>query len=114
MKNLIEIVMDDGTKLYIEAINNEAFNADNSLKIPVASGERVVKRTSEFLESSFVQIKNYANSIIKSIKNTDIQPDEFEVEFAVNFSADLGIIISSISTEANVTIRMKWNNDKEN
>ena len=44
----------------------------------------------------------------------EFKPDEFEVEFAVKFSADAGIIISSIGTESSVTVKMKWNKDGGN
>jgi len=113
MRNLIEISLDDSTKLYIEGIDNQISNNDDPLLIPVAAERNVIKKTKDFLDTSFCQIKNFSNSIAESIKSSDIRPDEFELEFAVKFSADAGIVISSISTEANITIKMTWNKNKE-
>ena len=41
-----------------------------------------------------------------------MRPDELELEFGIKFAADAGIIISSISSEANLTVKMKWNKEQ--
>lgn len=110
-QNLIEISMDNSTKLYIEVADAPFFDGSDPLLVPVASGEKVTKKAKDFLEDSLTQIKNFSNGIAEAIKAADIQPDEFELAFGIKFSADAGIIISSISSEANLTVKMKWNKD---
>ena len=50
----------------------------------------------------------FSNHITNSMKNLDIKPNEFEVEFGVKFAADAGIIISSVSSEASIKVTLKW------
>lgn len=106
--NIIEISMDNDTKLYIEAIHMPTLDDKDPLLVPVASEERVIKKTKNFLDDSLAQIKSFSNSIAESIKGADFCPDELELEFGVKFVADAGIIISSISSEANLTVKLKW------
>lgn len=112
MQNLIQISMDDNTKLYIEVIDRYDLDGVDPLMTPANSDEKVIKKAKCYLESSLAQIKHFSNSISDAIKNSNPQPDELELEFAVKFAADAGIVISSIGAEANVNIKMKWKKDK--
>lgn len=107
-KNLIEITMPDNSKLYIETTSLMPSDSEDPLLVPASSGNGVIKRAEDLLKKSFLQIKNFSDSISSAIKSSEVCPEEFELEFGVKFAADAGIIISSLSSEANVTIRMKW------
>lgn len=113
MKKLIEVSVDDQMKLYIEADEQQLLDDADPLLMPSASEGKIIKKTQSFLEQSVTQIKSFSSNIAKSIKSSDTCPDEFELEFAVKFAADAGIVISSINTEANIIVKMKWNNNKE-
>ena len=108
MSNLIEIVLDENTKIYLETAKEDIKTGDETLFSPVASKGRVIQKTKEFLDNSFKQIITFSSNIVDSIKSLDITPDEFEVEFAVKFAADAGIIISTVSSEASIKIKLKW------
>ena len=108
MTNLIEIALDENTKIYLETAKEDIKTGDEALFMPVSSSGRVIRKTKEFLENTFKQITTFSSSIVDSIKNLDATPDEFEVEFTVKFAADAGIIISSVSSEASIKIKLKW------
>ena len=108
MSNLIEITLDENTKIYLESAKEDIKIGDESLFMPIASNGQIIQKTKEFLDNTFNQITTFSSNIANSIKRLDIAPDEFEVEFAVKFSADAGIIISSISSEASIKIKLKW------
>lgn len=112
-QKLIEISTDNNTKFYIEAIDYQILDDTDPLMVPVASEEKIVKKTKNYLENAIEQIKSFSDSVAKSIKDIDMCPDEFELEFAVKFSTDVGVIFSSIESEANLTVKMKWNKPKE-
>lgn len=105
MSRLIEIPLDNDTKIYLETCGT--IDTSDDLIEPV-SGNRIIHETREFLSGTFEQIKLFSSGLAESIKGIDMQPDEFEVEFSVKFSANAGIIISSLNSEASMTIRMKW------
>lgn len=112
-RKLIEISTDNNTKIYIETTDYQTLDDIDPLMMPASSEEKIVKKAKDYLENSIERIKNFSNSMAKSIKDIDMCPDEFEMEFAIKFATDLGVIISSIGTEANLTVKMKWNKSKE-
>lgn len=112
-QKLIEISTDNNTKIYIEAVDYQILDDVDSLMMPVASEEKIIEKAKDYFENSIEQIKNFSNSVAKSIKDIDMCPDEFEMEFAVKFSTDVGVIISSIGAEANLSVKMKWKKTKE-
>ena len=106
MKSLIEIPLDNGKNLYIETvIFNE--NNDSSL-VQATSSQKVIRKAKDYLSDSIEQIKWFADSISNSILDSNFCPDEFELGFAIKFSADASIIISTINTEANISVNLKW------
>lgn len=109
MSNLLEILLDDGTKIYFEACDID--NDSDDLLDPV-TGRRIVRKAKDFLNDTFHQIKIFSNGLAESIRDIDFQPDEFEVEYSIKFTADAGIVISSIGSEASITVKMKWDKSK--
>lgn len=108
MPNFIEVQLDDQTKIYLETAKEDINKGEGGLFAPVASNGRIIEKAKDFLDGAFDQIRTFSTSIARSINNLDVAPDEFEVEFAVKFAADAGIIISSVSSEASITIKLKW------
>ena len=110
MLNFIEVMLDDNTKIYLETAKEDIKKNKNEAFVPIANYGKIVEKSKEFLDNSFAQIKAFSSGIVNSIKSLDAAPDEFEVSFSVKFSADAGIIISSVSSEASITVKLKWTN----
>lgn len=108
MKNVIEISIDDNTILYIEEPEEYRIIDDSELRVPVDSNTKKVKKDKQFFGKSINQIRVFSETIAEGINNSKIKPDGIELEFSVKFAADAGIVISTVSTEANVIVRMKW------
>lgn len=106
--NLIEVTMADSSKLYIESADRMPPGNEDPVLVPAASMGNPIRRTAEQLKESFTHIKDFSDSIATSIQSSAFCPQEFELEFGVKFAADAGIVISSLSSEANIKIRMKW------
>ena len=109
MPKMIEVLLDDGAKIYFETCD---VDDDSEELFDSVTGSRLVHKTKDFLSSTFTQIKMFSNELAESIKNINFQPDEFEVEFSVKFTANSGIIISSVASEASMTVKMKWDKSK--
>ena len=107
--NLIAVPLDENTTIYFEASSND-IDKNGSLFSQAASdvGGKVIQKAKEYFDDKMSQIKAFASSVAKTIENIDGKPNEVEVEFAVKFGAEAGVIISSISSEANITIKLKW------
>lgn len=108
MSKLIQIPLDEDTKIYLET-SNILTGAQDPMFAP-ASGSKILEKTKSYLDDVLFQVKMFSSSIADSIKNIS---DEVEVEFSVKLAADAGIIISSVSTESSITVKLKWSKDKE-
>lgn len=113
MSNFIAVQLDDNTKIYLETAKDDIEKGVDGLFVPVSSNGHIIEKTKDFFDNTLEQIKTFSNGISNAVKNFDASPDEVEVEFSVKFSADVGIIISSASSESGITIKMKWKKSKE-
>lgn len=108
MAKLIAVQLDNDTKIYLETA--DICTSKNDLMLEEASaGDWVIDKTKEYFDKTLSQIKMFSSSIADSIKNIS---DEVEVEFSVKLTTEAGIVISSVSTEANITVRLKWEKSK--
>lgn len=108
MAQFLEVDWDDNTKFYFQM--KEASVPDVQRR--GRSVESTFRASKKCLEESFQQIGAFTSSIIQNVRKSGIIPDEIEVEFAVSFSSDLGIVFSSVGTETGIILRAKWNNSK--
>lgn len=96
----------DGS-IYIEThISPECTNANLFLK--ASSDGKVLKASETFLNKSFSQIRAFVSKIAEEVKQVDACPDRLEAKFSVAFSADAGVIISTVGAEANIELKIIW------
>ena len=104
MAKLISVQLDKDTKIYLETADICTSKKDPMLE-EAGAGDWVIDKTKEYFDKVLSQIKVFSSSIADSIKNIS---EEVEVEFSVKLAADAGIVISSVSTEASITVKLKW------
>lgn len=109
--NLIAVPIDEHTKVYIEAIVDDNGNGVFS-NASSGTGNRIFEKAKGYLDEKMLQIRAFVNNIVNCIENSDNKPDELEVEFAIKFSTEAGAIISSVGSEAGITVKLKWSNTK--
>lgn len=108
MAKLISIRLDDETNVYLESTDIRTIKKDPMLE-EAGANEWIINKSKEYLDKILCQIKTFSSSIADAVKNIS---DEVEVEFAVKFAADAGIVISSVNTEASITVKLKWERPK--
>ena len=108
MSKFIEITLDENTTIYIESAKEDIHN--NGQFVDVKNSNGVIAKASDYFERSLNQIKTFANSIANSVNDLPSSPKEVELEFAVKFAAEAGIIVTSLNTEANIIVKLKWIN----
>lgn len=104
---LIEIRVDDSTKIYLEVPNDPNPN-QTSIEMPAASDNVYIQKTKDFFENVCHQIKAFSGGISSALNDFESSPDELELELAIKFSADAGIIFSSLTSEISSTMKMVW------
>ena len=120
MNELIKTVLDDGTVVYIECSAPQVDGAidmtnktQESLVIPASSSQKNLEEAEGFFNKSMKKIMSFSSEISKAIKETDIKPDSFDIEFGAKFSAEAGIVFSSVGSDVNLVIKMHWNTEKK-
>ena len=108
MMNLIEIPLDDGASIYLE-VAEEAFVGEGQFEA-ISNPDGVIRMTKKYLEGTLRQIRVFADNIAGAVKDLTVAPDEVELEFSVLFAAKAGVVVSSLSSEASVKIKLKWKN----
>lgn len=94
----------DGMSVYIEG--NDLLHNDDVMA-PATSGKIIEKAKVSFGEA-IDSIKPMIEKIMDTLSNMQITPDETDVELSLKFSADLGAVLTSLSSEANIKILLKW------
>lgn len=108
MAKLISVQLDKDTKIHLETADIYTLKKDPMFEEAGAS-DWVIDKTKEYFDKVLSQIKVFSSSVADSIKNIS---DEVEVEFSVKLAADAGVVISSVSTEAIITVKLKWEKPK--
>ena len=104
MATLVEFPLLNGEKIFIEISSSSKENQGFELAADAAD-VKVVK-ASETFEKAVEKIKPAAMAIANTFQS--IGPDELEISFGIKFTAEAGVIISSISTEINFDVKMTW------
>lgn len=104
MAKLIAVQLDDETKVYLETTDVCTTRPD-PMREEAGSSEWILDKTKEYFDKVLSQIRVVSTNIADSIRDIS---DEVEVEFSVKLAADAGIVISTVSTEAAITVKLKW------
>ncbi len=103
-KQLIEYLTEDGIVITVEA---EPSPAEQGGSAVISSGGTLQKASARF-EEALEPLKKISGAIINKIKGLDAYPDEVSVELGLKFSAKAGVILTSVDSEANLKITLKW------
>lgn len=110
MKNLLQFTANDGSDFFIEVnepvletVTTRGGNSENATR-------GVIQNAKESFDKAIQPLKEISNSIIDCIKEISHSPKEIQVELGLKFSAKAGIILTSLDSEANLKITLKWQN----
>jgi hypothetical protein len=65
-------------------------------------------RSVQALGQAMGTIQTLANRTTETIKKMPQPPSEFELEFGIKIDAEAGAIVSKVSTEGNLKIKLVW------
>jgi len=108
MKKLLQFKTGEGDTFYIE-VNESPANEPMRGISGDESTRGIIQNAADNFDKALKPLKDISNSIINSIKEIVNSPDEIEVELGLKFSTKAGIILTSIDSEANFRISLKWN-----
>jgi hypothetical protein len=105
MKRLVEFQLAQGGSILVEV--------DEPPGGPVMRGigkdrSALVEKADETFEDATAAVTPAARSLIARLRSMDDAPDEVEIEFGVQLSAQTGAFIASMAAEANFRVSMTW------
>lgn len=122
MSEYLKLSLEDGSELYIEAIETrKRLHGDMEKKgegydyydVPAMSAENSeekVVETGVLFEKVMPAVTGFVNRISEQIRR-DIASDELEMEFSVALNTELKAVICSGGTKADFKVKMKWRKD---
>jgi hypothetical protein len=105
MKRLVEVPLDSGGSILVEA------NITESNKALAAVAPNEVIKAKETMESALLAIKPIVSDIIGNLMDSAIKPDEVTIELGVGLSfGSSGILKMLIATgaDASFNVSIKW------
>jgi hypothetical protein len=102
MKRLIEFPLTDGGSIRVEVDE-----LDKGATVRAARGD-IPEKARQTFEEAVSNILPVTSSVVEKLRSLGSTPDELEVVFGFNLSAEAGVIIASASTSANFGVAMRW------
>ncbi|MBD2214687.1 hypothetical protein H6G27_33285 [Nostoc linckia FACHB-104] len=107
-KQLVEFTLEDGTKFFVE-VEKPAGQTSTPPKPVSREGGLAVTPASKTFDKALDDIKPVLATVVSKLK--DISPNETEVKFGVKLAANAGVVFTSLGSELNFEITVKWSKE---
>jgi hypothetical protein len=104
MGQLVEFELNDGTIL-VEVHETASIGAPVTRGLP---GNQVIERARHTFEEAVGCVEPAAQAIIARLRGMAQAPDEVQVEFGLDLTAEAGAFIAATSATANFKIALIW------
>jgi len=104
MRNLVEFPLEKGGSIYVEAESDSlGREATRGMRPSELAGE-----ASQTLEAALARVQPAAVAIVDRLRGLADAPDEIEVEFGIQLSAEVGAFVAKASGDANFRVLLRW------
>lgn len=83
-------------------------NSGGTLRGPTARPTELAAKSAQALGKAMGTIQALANRTTEAINKLSKKPQEFELEFGIKIDAEVGALVSKVSSEGNLKIKMVW------
>jgi len=104
MRDLVRMPLDGGGTILFEAPPESA-----SGPVRVGRARDAVRDLPQSLQHALAPVGNTARAVLAQLRQAG--PDEVEVEFGVDLSAEAGAIITRAETAVHLKVRVLWRRD---
>ncbi|MDT0343275.1 CU044_2847 family protein [Streptomyces litchfieldiae] len=100
MRNLARVPLDGGGAIL--------FEADPDLTGPVKAGRvgEAVRDLPHTLRGALAPVRDTARTVLEQLREAG--PDEVEVEFGVDLSAEAGVVVTKSQAAVHLKVRVLW------
>ena len=108
MKHLVAFPMEGGGTIIVEVNDQEELGGSRRAgRTPEGEPERAPQT----FEQALSKIRPATEKVIAALSELVQKPNEIEMEFGFSLSADAGVIIASVSTQANYRVTLRWHRE---
>ena len=107
MTRLVEFPLDDGSTMIVEVAESEQEGLER-----VSRGGDIILRAQVTFENSLDKVKPAAQFILDKLRSLHDSPDEIEVQFGINLSAECGAVLAAAGVTANYSVKLTWTKEK--
>lgn len=107
-KQLVEFALEDGTNFLVEVDEPPGQTTASPRPVSRENGLSVTQASKTF-DRALEEIKPVLATVVSKLK--DISPNETEVKFGVKLSANAGVVFTSLGSELNIEIAIKWSKE---
>jgi hypothetical protein len=102
LRRLVEFPLEDGSSVFIEAesVSGEVTRGGRAGALAVEAGET--------FEGALARVQPAATAIVERLRGLADGPEEIEVEFGIQLSAEVGAFVAKAAGEANFRVAMRW------
>ena len=68
----------------------------------------IVHDVKEKFEDALENVRNAAQSALRTFRDEALDPDDVEIEFGIKLNAAAGAVIAKTSAEGHLTVKLKW------
>ncbi|MDB5111104.1 MAG: hypothetical protein JWR67_2218 [Mucilaginibacter sp.] len=111
MKTLLEFKAQDGSSFFVEVDEQTSIAPTTRGGVDENNNRGIIQTATNSFDTALKPLKEVSNGIINCIKELANSPNDIEVELGLKFTAKAGIIVTSLDSEANFKIVLKWHNN---
>jgi Trypsin-co-occurring domain 1 len=102
LRKLVEFPLEDGGSVYVEA-EAPAGEVTRSMRSGDLAGE-----ASQTLEAALASVQPAAVAIVERLRGLADSPDEIDLRFGIQLSAQFGAFVAKASGDANFSVTLRW------
>jgi hypothetical protein len=107
---LVEFPLDGGGSVLVE-VDESPLGGGSVTRGGRGVGE-LTTSASETFQRAFARIQPAALAAVAQLRDVVDPPDEVELEFGIQLSAEFGAVVAKTAGEANFRVRMRWSGDR--
>jgi Trypsin-co-occurring domain 1 len=111
MTKLVEFPLESGGSMIVEVDDRRA---PGDVRRGLGGRDHpaeIAARAGETLEAAFGRIQPAAGAMVSRLRGLADAPEEIEIEFGIQLSAELGVIVAHTAGEANFRVTLRWKRD---
>jgi NTP-dependent ternary system trypsin peptidase co-occuring protein len=112
MTHYAEFPIDAGGTIVVEVDETSDWTSGDRPTTRGLGGGALIVQTETSFSQALARIQPAATELLASLRTAADPPDDVEVEFGVQMSADLGAFIAKASAEANFKVTLHWSTQR--